>query len=250
MGKVKGFIAWVICFFFVEGICMNISPNGPLAVIALVIMFAIPLVLLFTKKDAFDKNKKEFSSQVAGQVKKLPAFGQDNTIAVVLDMGDSPEVRAIQLRSKVLYHEENRLWARTYLEGEGILLRQKFDQAYRLNTRYGRQDEKEKALNNLNKIVRYCAAELGPDYVGFVHFSYAPGVSGVSATLNVSYEGGGIDRVTVTEGGSYFGALGIVCHKEYYEAYKPHICAKNDGHIYYTRRQKYFKKESQHQAKW
>lgn len=252
MGRtIKNFIAWFICFFIVEGICMNINPNGPLAIIALVIMLVLPFIFRFAQKDIFDKSKKEFSANIASHVRKLSEFGKDENVAVVLDMQDTPEVKVIQLSSKELYFEEKYLWASAYPGKEGVLFHQKLDQAYRLNTRYGGQDEKEKALNILNKIVKYCAAELGPDYIGFVHFSFAGGWGGNSTTYDISYEGGGTERVTVTEGGgSYFGALGIICHKNYYEAYKPHICPKNDSHIYYTRRQKYFKKENQHKSKW
>lgn len=249
---IKNFIAWFICFFFVVGICMNIDPNGPLAVIALLIMLVVPFVFKFAQKDVFDKNKKEFSANIASCVRKLSEFEKDEKIAVVLNMQQNMlEVKVIQLSSKELYFEEKYLWASTYPGKEGVLFHQKLDQAYRVNTQYGRQDEKEKALNTLNKIVKYCAAELGPDYIGFIHFSFAPGGGGNSTTFNISHEGAGIDRVTVTEGGgAYFGPLGIICHKNYYEAYKPHICTKNDGHIYYTRRKQYFEKENQRKAKW
>ena len=251
MGRIiKNALAWFLCTMVVVGICMNISPNGPLAVIALGIMVAIPFVLIFTQKDALGKNKKAFAKEIAEQVKAVPGFGAEKNIAVVFDMEYMPEIAAIQLQGKELYREERNLWRAR----DNALFYRKLDSVYQLSTRGVYPKIREENLAKYRKILKYCAAELGSEYVGFVHYSFSPysGYAGSVETYNISYEGGGTERVTVTEGGgaSYFGAKGIICHKDYYEAYKPHICANYDSVTYSKRRDKYFRKEVEKKKPW
>ena len=250
MGKViKNILVWFLCTMVVVGICMNISPNGPLAVIALAVMVAVPVVSRFTKKDAFDKNKKAFAKHIAEQVKTVPGAGGEKNIAVVFDMDGTPEVAVIRLQGKELYREERNLWNAR----DNALFYRKLDSAYQLNTRGGYPKNREENLAKYRKILKYCATELGSEYVGFVHYSFSPynGYAGSVETYNISYEGGGTDRVTVSEGGSaYFGAKGIICHRDYYEAYKPYICANYDSVTYSKRRDKYFRKEAENKKPW
>lgn len=93
---------------------------------------------------------------------------------------------------------------------------------------------------------------MGTDYVGFIHYSYAPGAAGASNTYNISTSEGVIDqRVTVSTGGSScFDALGIVCHKDYYEKYKSHIFKINNPSRYYAKRNNYFRKEKEREKVW
>ena len=164
-------------------------------------------------------------------------------------MDGTPEVAVIRLQGKELYREERNLWKAR----DNTLFYRKLDSAYQLNTRGGYPKNREENLAKYRKILKYCATELGSEYVGFVHYSFSPynGYAGSVETYNISYEGGGTDRVTVTEGGSaYFGAKGIICHRDYYEAYKPYICANYDSVTYSKRRDKYFRKEAENKKPW
>lgn len=248
MGRmIKNVLAWFLCTIVVVGICMNISSNGPLAVIALAVMIVIPVVLRFTKKDARDKNKKAFAKEIAEQVKAVPGFGIEKNIAVVFDLQYMPEVKAIHLQGKELYREEENLQKIHH----DVLYCRKLDGTYQIDTKSGKNNEEN--LAKYKKLLKYCAAELGPEYVGFLHYSYpvSSGYAGSVETYNISYAGGGMEQVTVsTGGGGAFFARGIVCHKEYYKAYKPHICATRDSFAYTKKRDRYFKKEADSKKLW
>ena len=249
MGKViKNILVWFLCTMVVVGICMNISPNGPLAVIALAVMVAVPVVSRFTKKDAFDKNKKAFAKEIAEQVKQIPGFGTEKNIAVVFDLESMPMVAAVHLHGKELFHEEKNLWSARY----NALFSRELDKQYTLCTKGVYPKIREENLIKYKKILKYCAAELGPDYVGFVHYSTCSLASyGSVETYNISYESGGTERVTVMEGGgAYFGALGIVCHKAYYQEYKPHINSKYDSWTYSRKRERFLEKEAKNKKPW
>lgn len=248
--KIKKFATWFLCFFIFVGIAMNISPNGPLAIIVALIVILAPFVTMLTKKDRFDAQKKTFAKEIAQEAKKTPEFSKRNDSAIVFDMSLNMQVKGIKLKDKELYNEEKNLWKYVHSVDSNTYFIKKLENKYKLNTNYGYKQEEN--LEKFKKIVKFCAKEMGADYIGFIHYSYAPGAAGTSNTYNISTNDGIINqRVTVSTGGSsYFDALGIVCHKDYYEKYKSHIFKTNDSNRYYTKRNNYFRKEKEREKVW
>lgn len=248
--KIKNFIGWFFCFFICVGIAMNISPNGPLAIIVALIVILAPFASKLIKKDRFDTNKKAFAVEIAKEAKEIKEFSNRNDSAIVFNMGINLQVKGIKLKDKELYKEEKNLWSYAHNVDSETYFIKKLDKKYEINTNHGYKQEEE--LEKLKKIVKFCANEMGNDYVGFIHYSYAPGAAGTSNTYNISTSEGIIDkRVTVSSGGSsYFNALGIICHKEYYEKYKPHIFKTNDPSRYYAKRNAYYIKKREKEKVW
>lgn len=196
-------------------------------------------------------NRKIFATETVSKIKQAVNFDFRDDIAIVFDLDNcyNPNIRVQQLASKELYQEESRLWFSNMREG--IYYKEKLPANYCLKRQGYHLDKKE--IDNLNAIVKYCAEEMGPLYVGFVHFSFftVGGYGNTYETYTVSSSDGSSQTVSVSSGaGNSFGPLGVVCHRSYYDAYKHNINSKNDSFVYTKEKEKYLKKQSKGSRPW